>query len=445
MRLPVTPRDADRLAAMSDSELRDFLRKCGPRGILMLDAAYELWAAKGQIEPRGAGWRTWLMMAGRGYGKTRAGAEWIHRLAMTGKRRIALVSATIDEARAVMVEGVSGLIAVAAGHGVIVTWEPSKGEVRWPSGAVASLFSGDKADGLRGPEHDFAWCDELAKWRQARATWDMLQMGMRRGTRARVLVTTTPRPLDLLEAIRAMPSTVETGGASGDNISLPQSFLDAMVETYGGTQLGRQEIDGVLLGEAEGSLFPRALIERCRGAAPEECDKIVVGVDPPASGAAGPGEKHRGDACGIVVAGRSAGKIYILADCSIKGASPERWASAVAATATMWDAGYVVAEANQGGAMVESVLKAADTGLAVRLVHASRGKVARAEPVATRFAVGQGVFAGSFHELESELAGLCAGGDYRGPGRSPDRADAMVWAVSELMATRSGVPRVRAL
>ena len=158
MILPLKPGDADQLAAMTQKQLRAWLSKCGPRGILMLDAAYELWASKGQIEPSGAGWRTWLMMAGRGYGKTRAGAEWVHRLAMTGKRRIALVGATIDEARAIMVEGVSGVLSVAARHNVALKWEPSLNQLRWPSGAVASLFSGEKADGLRGPEHDFAWC-----------------------------------------------------------------------------------------------------------------------------------------------------------------------------------------------------------------------------------------------------------------------------------------------
>lgn len=158
MNLPLTPRDAELLARMSDRQLRAFLAKCSARGLLMLDAAYELWAAKGQIEPRGSGWRTWLMMAGRGYGKTRAGAEWVHRLAMTGRRRIALVGATMDEARAIMVEGVSGVIAVARRHNVELVFEPSRNQIRWPSGAIAALYSGEKSDGLRGPEHDFAWC-----------------------------------------------------------------------------------------------------------------------------------------------------------------------------------------------------------------------------------------------------------------------------------------------
>ena len=338
MILPLTPRDAVRLARMSLRQLRAWLSRCSPREILMLDAAYEMWASKGQIEPRSKGWRTWLMMAGRGYGKTRAGAEWVHRLAMTGRRRIALVGATIDEARAIMVEGASGVLSVATRHGISLKWEPSLGRLTCPGGAVATLYSGEKADGLRGPQHDFAWCDELAKWRQVEATWDNLQFTMRNGARARVLVATTPRPLDLLEKLRADPNTVETGGATGDNVSLPEDFVEAMIETYGGTSLGRQEMDGKLLSEAEGSLFPRALIERCRAEAPTEYDKIVVGVDPPASGAAARGERHRGDACGILVAGRSAGKLYVLADCSIKGASPERWARAVANAATQWNA-----------------------------------------------------------------------------------------------------------
>jgi phage terminase large subunit-like protein len=445
VKLPLNPRDAEHLAAMTNRELRAWLKKCGARELLMLDAAYELWASRGQIEPRAKGWRTWLMLAGRGYGKTRAGAEWVHRLAMTGKRRIALVGATIDEARAIMVEGVSGVIAVAERHGVKLVWEPSKNQIRWPSGAVASLFSGEKADGLRGPEHDFVWADELAKWRQVDAAWSNLQMGLRRGPRARVLVTTTPRPLDLLETLRREPTTVETGGKSSDNVSLPKSFVDAMIAAYGGTSLGRQELDGELLGEAEGSLWPRTLIERCRADAPETFDKIVVGVDPPVSAGLAHGEVHRGDACGIVVAGRSEGRLFVLADCSVKGASPERWARAVANAAEQWNACLVVAEANQGGAMVTSVLKAADSRLPVRLVHASRGKVARAEPVATRFAVGRAFFAGTFTEIEGELSGMCAGGAYHGPTRSPDRADAMVWAMTELSETRSGVPRVRAL
>lgn len=434
----------ERLAGRPEKEQRAFLAKCSPADLLALDAMFETWAANGQIPPSGEGWRVWLMMAGRGYGKTRAGSEWIHKLALTGKRRIALVGATIDEARSVMIEGTSGLLSVARRHRAKIKWEPSLGRFTWPRGSVAELFSGDSPDGLRGPEHDFAWCDELAKWRLAEAAWDNLQMGLRRGTRPRALVTTTPRPIALLERLRANPWTMVTGGRTSDNASLPKNFIDVMMATYGGTRKGRQELDGELMGEAEGSLWPRELIERCRApldyARDERVwDQVVVGVDPPA----GAGEGC--DACGIMVAGRSAGRLYVLADASVQGASPERWARAVAGAAEVWGASLVVAEANQGGAMVESVLKAADAGLRIKLVHASRGKVARAEPVALRFEAGKAFFAGVFPELEAELSGLSAGGSYAGPRRSPDRADAMVWAMTELGETRSGMPRVRML
>ena len=442
MNIDIPQRWMQRLARMTPARQRAWLKKCRPEDLLVIDAAFEAWAAEGQLAPSSEGWRVWLMMAGRGFGKTRAGAEWIHQLAMQGDKRIALVGATIDEARGIMVEGVSGLLSIARRKRVKLKWEPGLHRLTWPRGSVAQLFSGESPDGLRGPEHDFAWCDELAKWRHPKAAWDNLQMGLRRGARPRALVTTTPRPIALLDTLRRDPWTVETGGRTGDNINLPENFVEVMMATYGGTRTGRQELLGEYMAEAEGSLFPRVLIERCRvvvdfAAEGASFDRIVVGVDPSAS--------EGGDACGIVVAGRRAGKLYVLADASVAGASPERWARAVAGAAEAWGASHVVAEANQGGAMVTSVLNAADAGLRVRLVHASRGKVARAEPVATRFEAGRAFFAGMFPELEAELAGLSANGTYEGPGRSPDRADAMVWALTELGETRSGVPRVRAL
>jgi phage terminase large subunit-like protein len=256
----------------------------------------------------------------------------------------------------------------------------------------------------------------------------------------------------LLEAIRKLPWTIQTGGRTKDNICLPKNFVEVMMATYGGTRIGRQELDGELMSEAEGSLFPRAMMEGARvfplsplasGESPsppnggEGFDRIVVGVDPPASA--------DGDACGIVVAGRRDGKLYVLADCSVEKSRPERWAAAVARAAAEWGASHVIAEGNQGGAMVKSVLNAADAGLKVVLVHASRGKSARAEPVAIRFEAGKAFLAGTFPELEAELAGLTIGGGYEGPSRSPDRADACIWAMTELSETRSGVPRIRML
>jgi phage terminase large subunit-like protein len=438
------------LREATEDEVCKFIERLTLADLLQLDAWFELWAHKNQLPPKCEGWRTWLMMAGRGFGKTRAGAEWIFRLANARPgSRIALVGASIGDARSIMVEGVSGLLAVAKLNRRRVAWEPSLGRLKWPNGSEAQLFSGDHADGLRGPEFDFAWCDELAKWRQAEETWDNLQFGLRRGPRPRALVTTTPRPIPLLKRIEGSPGTITTQGRTSDNINLDPKFFEMMFAIYGGTRIGRQELDGELIEDVEGALWTREMIEKSRVSplSPTPLpqggegllDRIVVGVDPPA----GAGEGS--DACGIVVVGSAGGTLYVLEDASVRGLSPEGWANRVAAAAARWDTHLVVAEANNGGAMVESVLKAADTGLKVRLVHASKGKCARAEPIALKFEAGKAFFAGRFSELEDELAGLQAGGGYEGPGRSPDRADAMVWAMTVLSETRSGVPRIRRL
>ena len=435
----LTREEALRFRALPARTQRRLIRSMTAAELLELDADFELYAHDDQHAPEQDGWRLWLMMAGRGFGKTRAGAEWVNRLA--GKRgiRIALVAASIDEARAVMVEGPSGILSVARKRRVRVKWEPSLKQLTWPGGSSAHLYSGDNADGLRGAEHAFAWCDELAKWRQADEAWMNLEMGLRGGPRPRALVTTTPRPLRLLQDLSKQPSTVTTGGRTKENVTLPGNFVDAMMKTYGGTRVGRQELDGELITDVEGSLWPRELIERCRCELPARFDRVVVGVDPPAGSGAG------SDACGIVVCGRLGERYYVLADESVQGMSPDGWARAVAAAAAGWDADRVVAEANNGGAMVAQVLRAADGALEPKLVHASRGKVARAEPVAVLFEAGRAFFAGAFPALEDELSGLQAGGGYDGPTRSPDRADACVWAMSELALVRASVPRVRAL
>ncbi|MES2904053.1 MAG: terminase family protein [Pseudomonadota bacterium] len=446
------------LARRSPAEQREWLDKCLPADRLLIDAAFEAWSAQGQMSPAGEEWRVWLMLAGRGFGKTRAGAEWINALAREGGKRIALVAASIDEARAVMVEGASGLLAIARRTRTRVKWEPSLGRLTWPRGSQAQLFSGDHPDGLRGPEHDYAWCDELAKWRCAEESWTNVQMGLRRGNRARALITTTPRPMALLRKIMEEPGTITSGGRTGDNVNLSRPFLAVMTETYGGTRIGRQELDGELIEDVEGSLWPRALIERCRVSAltlpppsgggplplPQgerglEFDRIVVGVDPPA----GAGEHC--DACGIVVAARRGEEFFVLADESVQGLSPDGWARAVAVAAERWGADRVVAEANNGGEMVRSCLVAAGATVRPKLVHASRGKVARAEPIALRFEAGKAWFAGCFPALEDELSGLSIGGRYEGPGKSPDRADAMVWAMTELAEGRRSMPGVRRL
>jgi phage terminase large subunit-like protein len=250
-------REMDLLADATEEQQRKALEHATPERLLCLDADFEAWAHANQLPPSGEGWRTWLMMAGRGFGKTRAGAEWIFRLANgKPKVRVALVGATIGDARKIMVEGISGLLAIGRRYRRRLQWEPSLGRLKWPNGSEAQLFSGDNADGLRGPEHDFAWADELAKWREAEGAWTNLQMGLRRGPRARALVTTTPRPMPLLERIRDGEWTVTTTGRTSDNINLDERFIEVMTATYGGTRIGAQELDGVLCRMSRGRCGP---------------------------------------------------------------------------------------------------------------------------------------------------------------------------------------------
>jgi predicted phage terminase large subunit-like protein len=425
---------------------------------------WNFWARPGQRPPAGD-WSIWLIMAGRGFGKTRAGAEWVRGIAEgDGSARFALVGANYAETRTVMVEGESGLLSIAPPDQRPV-WEPSLKRLTWKNGAQAHLYSAAEPEGLRGPQNSHAWCDEIAKWMnnagQAEAAWDNLKMGLRVGYRPQLVATTTPRPVALVRALVNAEGVVISRGRTQDNdLHLPVAFLTAMEADYGGTRLGRQELDGELIEDVEGALWTRAMIEGCRvGAvrversrdtgdhpnrsldyARDERDtglvRVVIGVDPPAS--------KTGDACGIIVAGLGAdGKAYVLADCSVEKASPETWARKVADAADRHDADRVIAEANQGGAMVKSVLQAAKISLPVKLVHASRGKVARAEPVAALYENGRVHHAGTFPQLEDEMCGLLIGGGYEGPGRSPDRADALVWALTELMLGKERVPRVR--
>ena len=399
---------------------------------------WPFWARAGQLPPPGD-WTIWLMMAGRGFGKTRAGAEWVRAMAADHPGcRIALVGATAAEARAVMVEGVSGLLTISPQAEQLI-WAPSLGRLSWGNGSQARLFSAAEPDSLRGPEFHFAWADELAKWHRAEAAWDILMLTLRLGSKPRVLATTTPRAIPLVRRLAADPAVVRTHGRTRDNHAhLPAAFIAGVERAYGGTRLGRQELDGELIGDVAGALWTRALIEARRVGAAPALVRVVIGVDPPAS--------SEGDACGIVAAGLGAdGLAYVLEDATVEKASPERWANAVAAAAARHEAERVVAEVNNGGEMVRSVLEAADVRLAVRMVHARRGKSARAEPVAALYERGRAFHAGAFPALEDQLCGMLAAGGYEGPGRSPDRADALVWALTELMLGQRAAPRVRAV
>ena len=399
-------------------------------------------AHDGQYQPEGEDWRIWLIRAGRGFGKTRAGAEWVSELARRmPDARIALVGATTDDVRAVMIEGQSGLIAVARDTEAL-KWRAGAGEIEFPSGARAYVYSAEAPEKLRGPEHHAAWCDEIAKWRYGEAAWDNLMFGLRLGDHPRVVVTTTPKPVALLRRIMATRGLVESTGRTRDNPHLAAGVVAALEDQYGGTRLGRQELDGELIEEREHALWSRGGIEACRVRERPGMRRVVVAVDPPAGSSNGNG----GDACGIVAAGLgSDGRGYVLEDASVAGLSPDGWARAVVACAARWRAERVVAEKNQGGAMVESMLRAVDATLPLRLVHASRGKSARAEPVAALYEQGKVSHVGAFPELEDQMCGLIAGGGYEGPGRSPDRADALVWGLTELLLGRKKRAGVRAM
>ncbi|GMN02264.1 DNA-packaging protein [Erythrobacter sp. MTPC3] len=440
------------------SEKLDWLAQAGPDEFDRLAQSFntaerdeflyhwKFFARETQFAPPGD-WRIWLIMAGRGFGKTRAGSEWVRTIADSHPAaRIALISSSLAEARSVMVEGESGILACCPPDREPV-FEPSLRRLTFPNGAQAQLFSAAEPESLRGPQHSHAWCDEIGKWplshERASRCWDNLMMGLRLGSDPRVTVTTTPRAVPLVQRLlrqEGAASTVVSRGSTYDNASnLPRRFLDAMESEYAGSQLARQEIGGELVTDIEGALWSRSLIEQCRerGARPQD-RRIVVSVDPPAS--------STGDDCGIVVAAMGDdGHGRVLADCSVAKAQPSEWAAAVARAANDWKADRVIAEANQGGAMVEAVLRAAQSTLPVKLVHATRGKTARAEPIAALYASGRVKHCGLFPQLEDQMCGLMVGGDYAGPGRSPDRADALVWALSELMLNPAAVPSVRTI
>ena len=395
-----------------------------------------------QLPPDGLLWRNWLILGGRGAGKTRAGAEWVRARALglwpeLGPRaeRIAIIGPTFDEVRLVMIEGKSGLLGIHM-HDERPKYEPSKRLLTWPNGSIAQVFSADEPESLRGPQFDAAWCDELAKWKQAGDVWDMLAFALRLGENPRAVITTTPRPTLALKKLITDLATAVTRSRTADNRAhLAPSFWEDVQVRYAGTRLGRQELDGELIEDDPDALFRRELIEQGRVKAAPELVRVVVAVDPPAS------HGKKSNACGIICAGLGAdGRAYVLDDQSVQGARPAVWAARVVALYHARQACRVVAEVNQGGAMVEQVLREVDPQLSFRAVHASRGKRARAEPVAALYEQGRVRHAGVFPELEDEMCSAIRDGI-----KSPDRLDAMVWAVSDLMLRRVAEPRVRTI
>jgi phage terminase large subunit-like protein len=389
-----------------------------------------------QLAPKGDWWSIWLFCGGRGAGKTRSGAEWVRENVETGAAgRIALVAPTASDARDVMIEGESGILATASGWCRPV-YEPSKRRLTWPNGAIASVYSAEESERLRGPQHDAAWCDELGTWADP-STWDMLQFGLRLGRRPRAMVTTTPRATKLFKELvaRAGVDVVITRSTTSANAAnLAPLFLSQIVGRYAGTRLGRQELDGELIDDIAGALWSRALIDETRITPAELPDlrRIVVAVDPPATS----GEDA--DEAGIIAAGiDESGQGYVLDDASgIK--SPTEWAREAVALFRARRADRIVAERNNGGEMVENTIRMVDSGVPCTMVWASRGKFIRAEPISALYEKRRIHHVGSFPKLEDQMCQFTPDFDRRTAGYSPDRLDALVWAFTELMV--SSVP-----
>ena len=385
-----------------------------------------------QIAPEGE-WTNWLILAGRGFGKTRTGAEWIRERVENGMaKRIAIIGKTPADVRDVMIEGESGIISISPPWNK-PDYQPSRRRIVWQDGTVAHIFSSYEPDQLRGPQFDTAWCDELASWEYPNETWDNLMFGLRLGENPQVCITTTPRPLELLKNIRDYKNTVVTSGSSYENRSnLNANFFDIILEKYKGTRLGMQEIYAEILEESEGALWKREWFDELRiETMPEDMERIVVAIDPAVS------DKKTSDETGIVVAGKDTqGKYYILHDGSGRY-SPNGWAEQALTLYEQYKADKIIAETNNGGQLVEYTLKTKSNDVPYKAVHASRGKRVRAEPIASLYEQKKVFHVGMFNTLEDQLCNWEAlSGD-----PSPDRLDAMVWALSELSG--AGNPAIR--
>ena len=405
---------------------------------------WPLWARQEQLPPDdspGDPWHIWLLLAGRGFGKTRVGAEWVRARAESGaSRRIALIARTPHEAETVMVNGESGILAVCPPWNR-PNWEPSKRRLTWPNGAMAFVFSSYEPDQLRGPQFDAAWCDELASWQYPQLTWDNLAFGLRLGPSPKCVVTTTPKPIDIVRELAKRKDVILTTGSSYDNSrNLPPGYIQAIRRRYEGTTAGQQEIHAQLLKEAEGALWKREWIDDHRIEVAPDGDDIrvkVVAIDPAVTF-----NPRRSDETGIIVAGSSGGRIldhekryWVLEDAS-GIMTPDAWARRAVELAQKHDADYITGETNQGGALVESVIKHAPGGEYVRFkgVHATQSKRARAEPVSAIYEQGRAHHVGRFTELEDQMCAWTPDSP-----NSPDRMDALVWAINGLTEIRTGI------
>lgn len=418
------------LASLPEATRNDLAAALSPAEARALLYDWPFWARPAQLPPQG-NWRVWLLLAGRGFGKTRTGAELMRaRIAAWTARRVALVAPTAADARNVMVEGESGILAISPPWDR-PRYEPSKRRLTWPNGAIATLYSADEPERLRGPQHDATWCDELGSWRYPE-TWDMLMFGLRLGTDPRVVVTTTPRPTKLIRALIADPTAIVTRGSTYENrANLAPAFLEQIVRKYEGTRLGRQELEAELLDDVPGALWSRGIIEAARARTSPTLIRVVVAIDPAAT------STKDADETGIIVAGKDGqGQGWVLADASGRY-QPTEWAKTAVAAYRAHHADRVVAEVNNGGDMVEATLRVVDPNVPFAAVRASRGKITRAEPVAALYEQGRVHHLGAFPQLEDQMCSFTPSGDrefaMRPAGTSPDRVYALVWALTDLL------------
>lgn len=417
----------DLLKTKSKEEITKVINSLSDEEIEALMYDWFIWARENQLPPAHLSdeQNIWLILAGRGWGKTRTGAEFVRMLVKTGYRRIALIAPTPADARDVMIEGESGILAICPEWERPV-YEPSKRRLTFPNGSIATIYSGYKPDQLRGPQHDAFWADELASWQYMQETWDMLMFGLRLGN-PRGIITTTPRPLPLIKDLIKAKNVIVTRGSTYENReNLADAFFNAIIGKYEGTRLGRQELNAEILDDNPNALWNRKIIEENRVTKAPDLKRIVVGVDPNIS------NTETSDEIGIVVAGIDGeGQGYVLEDLSLLD-SPKGWGTAAITAYYKYRADRIVAEINQGGNMVEYVIRSIDSNVSYKGVHASKGKYTRAEPISALYEQGKVKHVGVFPKLEDEMCEWEPGLD------SPNRMDALVWALTELMLKDTG-------
>ena len=415
---------AEWIALLPESERDRALSELAPTDtdLRALEYTWEFWARPKQLPPPGD-WHIWLNRSGRGAGKTRTGAEWVIYRAQHGPfKPIALVGQTKADVRDTMIEVGESSILKCSPPWFTPRYEPSKRRLSWPNGVVATVFSGDEPDQLRGPQHATAWVDELAKFRYPTETWDMLMLGLRLSDDPRAIVTTTPRPIKVIRDLLADPNTVDVVGSTYENMSnLSPVFINQVIRKYEGTRLGQQELYGALLDDVPGALWKRSTLEEHRRREHPDLVRVVVAVDPAVSS----GEESNEH--GIIVAGIDRMRHgWVLEDCTLRG-SPGEWARQAVGAYHRWQADCIIAENNQGGDMVRYTLETIDRTAPVKMVHASRGKMTRAEPISALYEKGEVHHVGMFADLEDQLCTWVPGED------SPDRLDALVWAMTDLL------------